>query len=90
MIFYSHANKTRFHQKGFALRLVLKVRIFGTRKCPKRHLHISHNAPYLHPYPPPPPKKKKKIFKTFVFHFSRVLQPSQDKLKTMLMQNFGG
>ena len=62
MIFYSHANKTRFHQKGFALRLVLKVRIFGTRKCPKRHLHISHNAPYLHPYPLPPQKKKKKNF----------------------------
>ena len=27
---------------------------------------------------------------TFVFHFSRVLQPSQEKLKTMLMQNLGG
>ena len=26
---------------------------------------------------------------TFVFHFSRVLQPSQGKLKTMLTQNFG-
>ena len=27
---------------------------------------------------------------TFVFHFSWVLQPSQEKLKTMLMQNFWG
>ena len=27
---------------------------------------------------------------TFVLHFSWVLQPSQKKLKTMLMQNFGG
>ena len=27
---------------------------------------------------------------TFVFHFSWVLQPSQGKLKTMLMLNFGG
>ena len=27
---------------------------------------------------------------TFVFHFSLVLQPSQEKLKTMLTQNFGG
>ena len=27
---------------------------------------------------------------TSVFQFSRVLQPSQEKLKTMLMQNFGG
>ena len=29
---YSRANKTRFHKKGFALNLVLKVRVFGTRK----------------------------------------------------------
>ena len=28
---YSHANKTHFHKKGFALSLVLKVRVFGTR-----------------------------------------------------------
>ena len=28
----SHANKTHCHKKGFALMLVLKVRIFGTRK----------------------------------------------------------
>ena len=34
MSFYSHANKTHFHNKGFALRLVLKVRFFGTRKWP--------------------------------------------------------
>ena len=27
---------------------------------------------------------------TFVFNFSWILQPSQEKLKTMLMQNFGG
>ena len=47
-----------------------------------RHLHISHNAHYL----PPPPK----FCITFVFHFSWVLQPFQEKLKTMLMQNFGG
>ena len=25
MIFYSHANRTHFHNKGFALRLVLNV-----------------------------------------------------------------
>ena len=30
--FYSHANKTHFHEKGFALSLVLKVRVFGTWK----------------------------------------------------------
>ena len=49
-----------------------------------RHLHISHNAPYL-PQPPPPPPK---FCIPFVFHLSWVLQLSQEKLKTMLMQNF--
>ena len=34
MIFNTHANKTHFHKKGFAFRLVLKVRVFGTRKWP--------------------------------------------------------
>ena len=33
-IFHSHANKTHFHMKGCALGLILKVRIFGTRKWP--------------------------------------------------------
>ena len=32
MIFYSHVKKTRFHNKGLALGLTLKVRGFGTRK----------------------------------------------------------
>ena len=49
-----------------------------------RRVHISLNAPYL----PPLQKKKKKICTTFVFHFS--FQLSQEKLKTMLMQNLGG
>ena len=31
---FSHANKTNFQEKGFALSLVLKVRVFGTRKWP--------------------------------------------------------
>ena len=34
MIFSYYANKTHFHNKGFALSLVLKVRFFGTRKWP--------------------------------------------------------
>ena len=34
MIFYSHANKTPFHKKGCALGLILKVRVFRTRKWP--------------------------------------------------------
>ena len=41
------------HWKVLELSLVLKVRIFGMRKWPIRHLHISHNAPYLLPSPPP-------------------------------------
>ena len=32
MIFHSHVNKTRFHEKGFALSFLWKVRVFGTRK----------------------------------------------------------
>ena len=34
MILYSHATATHFHKKGFALSLVLKTRVFGTRKRP--------------------------------------------------------
>ena len=34
MSFNYDANKTYFHNKGFALSLVLKVRFFGTRKWP--------------------------------------------------------
>ena len=30
MNFYSHVNKTHFHKKGFALSLVLKVRVLVT------------------------------------------------------------
>ena len=64
-----------------------KTRFAEARTCEvKRHFHISYNAPYFPP-PPPPPKK---FCITFVFHFSWVLQPSQEKLKTMLMQNLGG
>ena len=32
MIFHSRANMTRFYKKGCALDLILKVRVFGTRK----------------------------------------------------------
>ena len=34
IIFHSHANKTHFHRKGCAPSLILKVRVFGTRKWP--------------------------------------------------------
>ena len=33
-IFQSHANKTHFHQKGWALGLILKVSVFVIRKSP--------------------------------------------------------
>ena len=38
MIFHSHANKTHFHKKGCAPSLILKVRVFGTRKWPSYSL----------------------------------------------------
>jgi len=31
IIFYAHSNKNHFHNKGFTLILVLRVRVFGTR-----------------------------------------------------------
>ena len=34
MSFNYDANKTHFHNKGFALSLALKARLFGTRKWP--------------------------------------------------------
>ena len=34
MIFHSHPNKTHFHKKGCAPSLILKARVFGTRKWP--------------------------------------------------------
>ena len=37
IIFHSHANKTHFHS---APSLILKVRVFGTRKWPIRDLKI--------------------------------------------------
>ena len=30
--FYSHANETTFHKRGFVLSVVFKVRVFGTRE----------------------------------------------------------
>ena len=34
IIFHSQANKTHFHKKGCAPSLILKVRVFGTRRWP--------------------------------------------------------
>ena len=41
MIFHSHANNTHFHKKGCALGLILKVRVFGTRKWPIRQFEVA-------------------------------------------------
>ena len=46
MIFHSHANKSHFHKKGCALGLILKVRVFGTRKWPI-HLNIMRSTDRL-------------------------------------------
>ena len=43
-------------------------------------------SPIMHLFCPPPPK----FCITFVFHFFWILQLPQEKLKTMLVQNFGG
>ena len=48
--------------------------------------HIDHNAPSLFPPHPPPPN----ICIIAVSNFSGVLQSSQEKSKTMVIQNFGG
>ena len=40
MSFNYDANKTYFHNKGFALSLVLKVRFFGTRKWPIQEVNV--------------------------------------------------
>ena len=34
MLFHSHANKSHFRKKSCALGILLKVRVFGTRKWP--------------------------------------------------------
>ena len=44
MIFHSHASKTHFHMKGCALRLILKVRIFKTRKWPIWKVSVTTTA----------------------------------------------
>ena len=61
------------------LAILAKTSFF--KKGNLRHLQISHNSPYS-------PRKKFCII--FVFLLGWVLQPSKEKLKTALMQNFGG
>ena len=68
------------HKKGMAyiMRIVHshedESKVAFLKKCNLRHFQISHNSPYL--------ARKK-------FCITWVLQPSQEKLKTVLMQNLG-
>ena len=45
MIFHSHPNKTHFHKKACGVGLILKVRVFGTRKWPIAFLPFSLTSP---------------------------------------------
>ena len=56
----------------------------GTGKYIEVLTYATCTSPKFHLICPP------KFCITFVFHFSWVLQPSQERLKTILMQNFGG
>ena len=53
-------------------------------------LYASSPSPIMHLICPTPTPTPTKFGITFVLHFSWVLQLSQEKLKTMLMQRFGG
>ena len=48
MIFYSHVNTTLFHRKGCPLGLILKVRVFGTRKWRIALRRFPAPPPWLH------------------------------------------
>ena len=54
-----------------------------------RHLHITHNAPYLPPPPPPPPPPAKFCI-SIVFNSSWDGCNTQEKWKTKVMPLFGG
>ena len=56
ILFHSHAYKIHFHMKGCALGLILKVRVFGTRKWPIMHQSIpAASIPTSRSSPHPPP-----------------------------------
>ena len=44
IIFHSHANKSHFHKNSCAPSLILKVRVFGTRKWPIVERHSLEQA----------------------------------------------
>ena len=54
------------------------------------HLHNSRKASYLPPPPPPPPpQKRKNKIKNCIITSPGYYSPSQEKLKTMLIQILG-
>ena len=56
ILFHSHAYKIHFHMKGCAPGLILKVRVFGTRKWPIMHQSIpTASIPPSPSSPHPPP-----------------------------------
>ena len=75
IISYLHYTCPVFH---YALTKYLQV------EAQERSLYATSTFPIMHLICLP------KILHNLCFHFSWVLQPSQEKLKTMLMQNFWG
>ena len=59
LIFHSHANKTHFDKKECPLGLILKVRVFGTRKLPI----VNSNAMYIGQQPS---KRNKELYTTIL------------------------
>ena len=49
MVFYSHANKTHFHRKGFELNLVLKVSFWNLEMAYLAHSYrLIYTASYTY------------------------------------------
>ena len=70
-LFYTHANKIHFHKKGFALSLVLKVRVFGVRKQPRSQGLSSPTRSRRGPWE----RGWRKRFFTFIFSYTHCSQP---------------
>ena len=93
---YHTRNSTCPKQKGFLLLIILKLLYYHSTlaawwtklsnfsiQCEVGWLYATSTFPIMHLICP-------QILYNLCFLFSWVLQPSQEKLKTMFMQNFGG
>ena len=68
----------------------VKRKTFSLKKVKRKaHTPLAY-LPSCTLFPPPPAPPPPKFCVTCLFHFSWVLQSSKEKLKTILMQNFGG